>query len=169
VPNVAKFSRVLMALHDLGLLKDDACKEPVTLFIRKATEQRHWHTTAHFRSKAAAAFIRRENPATAAAYQRLCVSKLRHEHVVPNAAVYRLICEEPNITLDFIEGTLRRYGVRATITREEDATLPRHRMPDGFFQAGHALYRSPLARYTAAGLADSLEALTGPSWFSHEV
>jgi hypothetical protein len=164
MPNVKNFARALMALHNLDLLKDEACKEPVKLFIRQATESRHWHNTAHYRSEAAANLINQENLGTAAAYQRYCRANLRHEHIVPNAVIYKIILAEPKITPAFLEETLRCYGLRATITRDEDPMLLRDRMPKEFFQEGHALYLNPLARYIAAGLSDSLEPRTTDYW-----
>ena len=164
MPNVEKFARALMALHNLDLLKDKSCKEPVKLFIRQATESRHWHNTAHYRSKAAADLINQANPATAAAYQKYCSTTLRHEHIVPIAVIYKIILDEPEITLAFLEKTLQRYGLRATIHRDEDGKLLRYQMPQGFFQKGHALHLVPLARYIAAGLSDSLEPRIGKYW-----
>jgi len=50
MPNVTKFAKALFALHQAGLLKDDACKNAVKQFIRQATESKHFHSTTHFRS-----------------------------------------------------------------------------------------------------------------------
>ena len=91
MPNVSRFARALFALHQEGLLQDSSCKEPITLFVRKATEGPHWHNTAHYRSRAAAALISAAPVRSAAACQRFCVSNLRHEHMVPNAVIYQLI------------------------------------------------------------------------------
>lgn len=165
MPNVAKFSRALVALHQVGLLKDDACREPITLFIRQATEGRHWHRTAHYRSRAAADLINQSAIASPAEYHRFCVRNLRHEHIVPNAAIYRLIRAEPNVTVEYLESLLRRFGLRATITRDEDTRLSRDKMPSEFFQSGHQLFMNPFARYIVAGLFDSLERRTSESWF----
>lgn len=165
MPNVAKFAQALFALDQIGALKDEACKEPVTLFIRKATEDRHWHVSAQFRSRAAAAMIAGQPIRTVAQYQRFCVGHLRHEHMVPNAVIYRLIRDTPVISVEFLEATLRRFGQRATISREEDAQLTRDRMPEGFYIPGHELHMNPFARYIAAGLHRELEQRPGSAWF----
>jgi hypothetical protein len=166
MPNVKNFARALMALHNLDLLKNEACKEPVKLFIRQATESRHWHNTAHYRSKAAADLINQQNLTTAAAYQKYCSTTLRHEHIVPIAVIYKMILDELEITLAFLEETLQRYGLRATITRDEDSMLLRNRMPKEFFQEGHALHLDPFARYIAAGLSEFLERRTSEYWIN---
>ena len=168
MPNVTTCSRALAALHSEGLLKNPACKEPVVLFIRQATEpqeQRHWHATAHFRSTAAAVHLRGRHFRSQAAYHRTCKEELSHEHVVPNIVLYRRILDEPIITHAWLESLLRYFGIRATITREENSRLLRDSMPSGFWQVGHPLFRDPFARYKEAGLYESLEPLPGRSWF----
>ena len=170
MPNTAKFAKILYALHLGGHLKDPDCKEPVILFIRQATEpqtQRHWHAFAHYRSKAAAEHLYSKRIRTQAQYQAICRKELSHEHVVPNIVIYRMIMETPDITEDYLLLLLTSYGIRATITREENAKLLRHSMPTGFFNKEDALFKNPFARYIAAGIYESLEKRQGDSWFAN--
>lgn len=169
MPNVAKAARALYALHRDGLLKDDACKAPVVLFIRQATESqetRHWHATTHYRSTAAKEFLRGQQIRSQAAYQRICKEKLSHEHMVPNIVLYRMILEESNISESYLVNLFRKFGLRATITRPENGKLLTSSMPADFFTPGSDLYMNPLARYINIGLHSSLELRTGNSWYS---
>lgn len=169
MPNVAKAAKALYALHREGLLKDEACKEPVVLFIRQATEpqeQRHWHATTHYRSKAAEDFLRNRPIRSQAAYHRICKTNLSHEHMVPNIVLYRMILEEPNASEAYLQNLFRTFGLRATITRGENTDLLPSSMPSAFFTPGSELYMNPLARYIAAGLHSSLVPRTGSSWFT---
>ena len=168
MPNVARFARALFALHQEDLLKHPACKEPVTLFIRKATEEQHWHNKAHYRSRAAAAVIAAATIRSEAAYQKFCVRNLRHEHMVPNAVIYKLILQQGDITIERLQQLLSTLGRRATITRAQDALLPQASMPAEFYTSGDPMYMNPLARYEAAGIAGDLDELTATSWYVHD-
>jgi hypothetical protein len=151
MPNAAKFAQALYALHVEGLLKDSDCKDPVILFIRQAAEPltpRHWHATTHYRSQAAAEHLRGKTIRSQAEYHKICVSELSHEHMVPNVVVYRMICEEPNITRAYLESLLIKFGLRATITRSENEKLSRTTMPEGFFIPNHELYMNSSSRAT---------------------
>lgn len=170
MPYVEKTARALFALHEKDFLKDIDFKEPVTRFIRNASETNHWNLTTHFQSQAAAARIQEFAPKTKAQYQNFCKTRLAHEHVVPDAFVYKTICAEPNVTLEYLQTTLRRFGLRATITREEDAKYLargglRSGMPDCFFDAQHEFYQDPLARYKISGLFPLLIARQAEAWW----
>ena len=92
------FARALYAMHEAGVLTDIACKPAVKIFIRQVSEDAHWHFSAHYRSKKAAAEVRKGKPRTKAQYQAFCRKNLRHEHMVPGEVVYQLLKrhEEPN-------------------------------------------------------------------------
>ena len=167
---VEKTARALIALHDKGFLKDPDFKEPVTRFIRNASETNHWNLTTHYQSQAAAALIREAAPKTPAQFQSFCKTRLAHEHVVPDAFVYRTILAEPNITLENLQATLQRFGIRATILREEDKEFLsrnglRSGMPRCYSEPGHELYQDPLARYKVTGLFERLVKRKGESWW----
>ncbi len=89
--------------------------------------------------------------------------------MVPISEVIKLLIAGPVITEEFIVQTLRTYGLRATIHRDEDALLNEKgvakRMPDSFHSPGSADFRDPLARYKAVGLYKSLVKRAGESWF----
>jgi hypothetical protein len=76
---------------------------------------------------------------------------------------------EPNITEDFIAQTLRTYGLRATIHRDEDALLNKMhfgtRMPTSFRTPGSPYFNDPLARYKESGLFDDLVPLPTEGWY----
>lgn len=65
--------------------------------------------------------------------------------------------------------SLSTYGIRASITHAEDATLTamglRFTMPPGFYQVGDPLYMNPRARYIAAGLYPNLVKRIEENWF----
>ena len=89
--------------------------------------------------------------------------------MVPISEVIKLLIAEPRVTEAFIAETLRTYGLRATIHREEDALLNAsgfaRRMPDSFHTPGAKDFRDPLARYKAVGLYECLVQRSGDSWF----
>src|SRR5262245_50192049 len=100
MPNSVVFARALYALYEAGVLRNLACKPAVKTFIRKASEGKHWHFSAHYRSveaqrliEAAASTIR-----TAPQYHAFCCRRangLTHEHMVPGEVVYELITTHP--------------------------------------------------------------------------
>jgi len=151
-------ARALSALAQAGLLDNPLIKDSVGMLIRQASESLHWHNCAHYRSKDAAELIRREHLKTAAEYQKFCRANLRHEHVVPNNVIYKMLCTQKLTGVVEIAELLKRFCIRATITREEDALLNSERlsskMPDTF-EVGPDC--DPLARYVKVGLADKLE------------
>ena len=156
MPNVAKFARALYALHGVSCLTDPACRPAVGMFVRQATETRHFHVSAHFRSTEAAGLLEAQQFETAAQYQQYCVKNLRHEHMVPISVICDMLVKAPDITEEFIADTLRRFGLRATITRDEDRVLNAlglaRAMPDEFFTPGSQLFEDPNARYIHAGI-----------------
>lgn len=163
-------ARALSALAGVGLLGNDLIKASAGMLIRQASESNHWHNCAHFRSKRAAALIQAQkqlqpNKAfTAAQYQAFCRSNLRHEHVVPNSVIYEMLKELEDHSVAAISDLLKTFCIRATVTLEEDEMLRRGGfsscMPTGFTDPGDKnLFRKPLARYIAVGLADQLEPL----------
>lgn len=151
-------ARALSALAKDGLLDNPLIKDSVGMLIRQASESRHWHDCAHYRSQAAADLIRRENLKTASEYQAFCRAKLRHEHVVPNNVIYKMLCAQKLTKVDEIAELLKKFCIRATITREEDEDLNRggfaSTMPKDFLDGRN---QDPLARYVAVGLANRLE------------
>ena len=170
MPYVEKTAKALFALHEKGHLKDHDFKEAVTRFIRNATETDRWHLTTHYRSRAAATLILQHAPKTPAQYQSFCRKNLAHEHMVPDSFVYKQICSEPDVTLEYLQRTLRSYGLRATITRREDKDYLSKRklksnMPACFSDPGDAYFGDPLARYKISGLFDRLDLRTTESWW----
>lgn len=75
------------------------------------------------------------------------------------------------VTEEEIAQQLRIYGVRASITYDEDKVLSglrlKDRMPRGFFIEGDPLYRNPLARYIAAGI-ELTARHPANDWFLHD-
>ena len=162
----AHAARALVALHQAGELANPMHRAAVGMVIRQASECHHWHNSAHYRSRAAAQLIAQARIATPAQYQAFCRRNLRHEHMVPNSVIYRIIVENPNPTIDWIVDVFSRYSRRATITREEDGQLLASSMPEGFFQKGHPWFEDPLARYRHANLIEQLvERPAGGRWF----
>lgn len=168
MPNVAKFARALYALHRENLLIDDDCRDAIGMFVRQATETPHWHLSAHYRSRRAEAEIQKVRFLSGEHYHRWCSENLRHEHMVPVSEVIDMLTAAPNITEDFIANTLRKYGLRATIHREEDGLLNSkglaRRMPASFRDPNSPLYMDPLARYKETGLFETLVPLAGAVW-----
>jgi hypothetical protein len=169
-PNVrfARTARALMALHEADELANPLHKDSVSMFIRQVSECRHWHNSARYRSEAAAAMIAEAAGVitTAAQYQAFCRRNLRHEHMVPNNVVYRLIVANPAPTVEWLVDLFSRYSKRATITRDEDAQLRPFDMPDRFYAHGDDWYENAFARYHEAWLFDQLRPLApGASWF----
>jgi hypothetical protein len=89
--------------------------------------------------------------------------------VVPNSVIYRMLCAMADCSPERIEDLLRKFCIRATITREEDSLLGQHglasSMPKGFYVPGDDFYMDPLARYKAIGLREHLEFRTTSRWF----
>ena len=153
-------ARALVALHQAGELANPMHKAAVGMVIRQASECNHWHNSAHFRSRAAGELIAREiaqsRIATAAQYQAFCRQNLRHEHMVPNSVIYRMILDNPNPTVDWIVGLFNSYSRRATITRDEDRRLLASEMPAGFYKGDDPWFKDAFARYRQAELYDQL-------------
>lgn len=168
MPRTTKIARVLHALHSAGVLDDEDFKPTILDFIRKATEpSANWHATSHYRSRSAKAAIGGETLTSAHKYQKFCSKTLSHEHVVPNNAIYGILLAETTLTEAIILAKLRYFGLRATITREQNALLTNRfasRMPDGFYRPGDPLHNDPFARYKAVGIFEDLEQLQSPSW-----
>lgn len=172
MPNAKLFARALFALHEVKVLDDPACKGAVKMFIRQSSEDKHWHLSAHYRSKSAAAVLRDAQIRTKAHYQAFCrktENGLSHEHMVPGEVVYGLIVSHPNPSVEAFAEILRRTGFRATITKAEDRKLLRHTVPESFFDPKSKMHFSHLARYAAAGLESELEARPTEGWFPGEV
>lgn len=155
----------LMALHGAGELTNPMHKAAVGMIIRQASECNHWHNSAHFRSAAAARMIAAAEIRTPAQYQAYCRQNLRHEHMVPNIVLYRMIIAKQALTLDWILDLFERFSKRATITITEDRTLRVSDMPDVFYTDGHEWFEDPYARYLEVRLMQSLVARQGPHWF----
>lgn len=173
IDRIGLTAKALSALAEREMLTSPLIKNSVNLLIRQASESNHWHNCAHYRSAAARQVIERAQLPirSAAGYQKFCTKHLRHEHVVPNHAIYRMLCEQQDHTETAIAELLRRFCIRATITREEDALLNAaglaKAMPQGFHTPGHALYMNPMARYIHIGLADSMEVRGDRLWFNY--
>ncbi|RCW69219.1 hypothetical protein [Pseudorhodoferax soli] len=172
-------ARALSVLATSGLLGSELLKASVGMLIRQASESNHWHNCTHYRSRRAAELIRRHkaiNPgslSTAAKYQAFCRANLRHEHVVPNSVIYRLLKTSEDHSVDAIVRTLSIYCIRATIALDEDVKLSRaglsSSMPNGFFnESARELFKNPLARYIVTELESELDRRPeGKLW--HEV
>jgi hypothetical protein len=154
----------MMALHAAGELRNPMHKDAVGMLIRQASECNRWHNSAHFRSLAAEALINAANVRTPAQYQAFCKSNLRHEHMVQNVVLYRMIVDNPAPTHEWLVDVFVRFSRRATITREEDRLLLATDMPPGFYEAGHPWFNDPMARYRQANLEDSLRPRPGAMW-----
>jgi len=154
-------ARALAALAKDDLLRSELLKASVSMLIRQASESQHWHNCAHYRSHAAAEAIPAAATVSAAKYQAFCRKNLRHEHVVPNSVIYRMLCATNDTSVEGIETLLRKYCIRATITLEEDRALSdaglASSMPEGFsYNDGAQNDNDPMARYNAIGLRQKL-------------
>lgn len=170
MPNVARFAKALYALHQADCLKDPKCRPAIGMFVRQATESRHWHLTTHYRSKLAAGEIAKTTFRSPEHYHGWCCQNLRHEHIVPISEVIDMLVREPNTTEELIARTLRINGLRATIHRDEDARLNQHgfakRMPSSYWTPGSPYFQDPLARYKEAGIFEGLVPLaSGTNWY----
>lgn len=81
------------------------------------------------------------------------------EHVVPLKRIRLELLKntvEGRISLAKISEIIDELLIFATITKEEDATLRKHKltssMPQGYDQISNALYGDPFARYKVAGI-----------------
>lgn len=161
-----KFAKAMYALHQVNLLSDKDLKGPVVDMIRKSTEPtKNWSINTHYRSIKAGEFIANSEISTAPKYHAFCRSNLSHEHMVPNDVIYKIICNETQISLQLIIEILTKYGRRAIITKDENRLLRKTTMPEAFYIPGHDLHRNPLARYIEVGLDTQLLELQGNSWF----
>jgi hypothetical protein len=179
IPDVAYFqnrftvtARAIAALAQHGLHVDPRLKASVGMLIRQASESNHWHVCAHFRSLAAAQMIGEHDIHTRAQYQQFCMANLRHEHVVPNSVIYRIIGRRVNEATEVneIEAILRTFCLRATITLDEDTCLNdaglRNTMPQGFDIPGHEYFEDPMARYRTVGLMNKIETRGVQLWIA---
>ena len=168
MPNAPLFAKALHALHQAGCLRDKACKPAIGMFVRQASESARYHLSAHYRSRAAEALLAEQDIASASGYQAWCCRHLRHEHMVPVGVVCEIIFRLPEPTEAEILHVLRRFSLRATITREQDRRLDeaglKTRMPQGFWIPGSDCFMQPLARYMATGLDEELVARQDETW-----
>ena len=172
MPNAHLFARALYALHEAGVLAHPSCKPAVKLFIRQASEDKHWNLSTHYRSKRAAAKINAAAVRTEAAYHRFCRQKengLTHEHMVPGEVVYQLIISHPHPSVQEFASLLERTGYRATITQDEDRKLSRSTVPASFFEPNSKMFFNHLARYVEAEIHVELEPRPKLGWFEREV
>lgn len=158
-------ANALIALHQSGELANPLHKAAVGMLIRQVSECNHWHNSTHYRSRSAAELIAAADIQTAAQYQDFCRKNLRHEHIVPNIVLYRMITQRSEPTDEWLLDLFARYALRATITREEDRLLRRSDMPPGFLTKGHVFFENPLARYMEVGLDRDLVPRTQDRWF----
>lgn len=150
----------LAALAKDGLLANPLLKDSVGMMIRRASESNHWHNCAHYRSHDAAAALHLLDIRTPARYQAECRRRLRHEHVVPNGVIYKMLCASSDLSSEAIHEILSTYCIRATITLAEDERLREcglaFSMPEEFDDPYSTLFRHPMSRYIVAGLFESL-------------
>lgn len=166
MPNTKLFAGALLALHQANLLREQACKPAIKTLIRQATEDKHWHLSAHYRSKKAEALIRknRRTIGSPAQYQAFCRKHLRHEHMIPCGVVYQLILAAKPTARNY-EQILRKTGYRATITRKEDTTLKRDTVPADFHDPNSRQHLDHLIRYKEANnLHQQLESRPKTGW-----
>lgn len=162
------FARALYALHEAGVLRRPECKPVVKEFIRKVSEEPLWHLSTHYRSHMAAAIIAKGNIKSAAQYHAFCRKTgngIRHEHMVPGKVVYELITQHPRPSVLAFARILRKTGIRATITIEEDRKLRLSTMPPGFTDPASPLYFNHLARYIEARIDKQLDTRPAEGWF----
>jgi len=158
------YANALWQLDQANLLSDEKCKVPVKSFIRLASEDSNYHASAHYRSKDAGDKCKGEIFMSASQYQKYCSPKFSHEHIVPVEVIYNLLLKTKCREKGDFEAILRKFSIRATITRKENRMLSRSTMPEGFLKPGHDLYHDPFARYIKAGINKNLERLTQASW-----
>lgn len=175
---LSETARAISALAKEGLLGEGVLKASVGMLIRQASESNHWHNCADYRSKQAAALIRRrklDDPtiaSTAARYQAFCRSNLRHEHVVPNSVIYEMLTKLTTPSVERISELLKAFCIRATITRDEDGKLNEcglsSSMPSWFYARQDGRFENPLARYIEVELDQELVPLP-PGMLWHQV
>lgn len=176
---LSKYAKALLGLHEQGLLADPDTKLVVKWLIRTVNEGSTIYGTAHFRSAAAADFIRSQRRGrqftSQSSYHEFCQDHsdmLRHEHIVPCEVVYQALLALDPKTEHAIVGLLAATGHRAVILMREDSTLTklglRQAMPDAFHHRTAGLesyYGNWMARYMALGIADGLEVKPAEGWW----
>jgi len=160
---IKKYSICLSLIAKKEILCDPQLKYIVKQFIRTATESNDYHNTVHYRSKQAIKLSLHCKNRTE--YQRFCSRNLSHEHVVPCQVQYEMLLSLENKTIESIESFFQIYGMRATISREENKCLTEEGynsvMPPEFFkkiEGFESFYKNPFARYLKTGLFKSLVA-----------
>ncbi len=174
MPNVEMSAHALFVLNEANILSNPNFIHALGVIVRQSTEPcapSRPHTSAHFRSARARAAIAAAPIKSVAQYEAWCkrrANTIHHEHVVPTRVRIDMLRDGP-LTQNEIATSLRTYGIRASIHREEDAILTAMgfatNMPAGFYEPGHILYKNPMARYIAAGLIGSLVKLEAINWF----
>lgn len=81
------------------------------------------------------------------------------EHVVPLRVITKILLDRSKLddfNLQAIADTLDAFVIFGTISKQEDQLLREakltSKMPDGFWEAGHALFEDKFARYKAVGI-----------------
>lgn len=174
MPNVEMSAHALFVLNEAQILSNPNFIHALGMIVRQSTEPcspSRPHTSAHFRSARAAAAIAAAPINSVPKYEAWCKEKvnlMHHEHVVPTRVRIAMLRKGP-LTQDEIGTSLRTFGIRASIHREEDLILTamgfKTKMPAGFYDPGHTLYNNPMARYIAAGLYGSLVKREAINWF----
>ncbi len=165
---IKKYSMCLSMIADKGLLSEPELKYIVKQFIRTATESNDYHNTVHYRSKQAIELS--SHCKNRSEYHRFCSQNFSHEHIVPCQVQYEMLLVLEDKTVGSIVQFIKTYGIRATITREENSRLTKEGynsiMPTEFYEKIEGLerlYKNPLARYLKTGLNKSL--VSGASKF----
>lgn len=174
--NVEEFAEILRVMIERGLLQHPDFNRTVGVLIRDAMETTHPHCTTNYRSVKAAQVVNALPPRSRAQYQKRCQSKensLRHEHMVPTSERIRILAAMEDPTTEAIAHSLRTFGLRATIHRDEDEVLNKaklkSRMPAAFWDKDRPdMYMNPLARYIATDLLANLRPRQGNCWFADE-
>lgn len=144
---IATYALALWHLDQAKLLADKKCKNPVKEFIRQASEDNNYHATAHYRSAMVTHALNGIKFASASKYHKHCSPLFAHEHIVPVEVIYTILVGSQGQPVAWFDSILRRFAIRATITKGENNTLPKSTMPKEFYDPTHELYQDPLARY----------------------
>ncbi|HEY1027091.1 MAG TPA: hypothetical protein VGE28_05600 [Pseudomonas sp.] len=78
------------------------------------------------------------------------------EHVVPMAAIVRILLSRPTYDVEWVNEVVGRYCLYCMVTPQEHRILNRkyqRKMPDEFWDASSALHMDAWARYKLSGIA----------------
>jgi len=165
---VEKFARAIFAIAENGHLDDRDLRPVVRMLIQESTATSWPHVTANFRSRSAAHVLEEFEINSRGEYHLACHKHLYLDYVVPAGEILELLKRLPELRIDSIASTLRKFALRATISPDElklfRARSCQYSMPASFWNPASDLFMNPLARYIESGLMLDLIERNADSW-----